>query len=36
MLFEVPYTIANKPIIVKEWMTELCFEKEVMRGSTMD
>lgn len=31
MLFKGPYTIANRPIIVKEWMTDFCFEKEVLR-----
>lgn len=30
ILFEGPYTIASRPIIVKEWVAELCFEEEVL------
>lgn len=31
MLFEGPYMIANRPIIVKDWVAGFCFEKEVLR-----
>lgn len=30
MLFEGPYMIACRPVIVKEWMVDFCFEKEVL------
>lgn len=31
LLCEGPYTIASRPIIVKEWVADFCFEKEVLK-----
>lgn len=31
MLYEGPYMIASKPVFVKEWYTDFCFEKEVLK-----
>lgn len=31
MPFEGPYMIASQPVIVKEWMTDLYFEREILK-----
>lgn len=31
LLYEGPYTIASRPVIVKEWSADFCFEKEVLK-----
>lgn len=31
LLFEGPYMIASRPIIVKEWRADLCLKDEVLK-----
>lgn len=31
MLYEGPYMLASRPIIVKEWCPDFCFEKKVLK-----
>lgn len=35
MLYEGPYMLANRLIIVKEWAANFCFEKEVLRDISL-
>lgn len=32
MLFEGPYMIASRPIIIKDWVADFCFENEVLKA----
>lgn len=31
LLFEGPYMLANRPVIVKEWKADFCLEKEILK-----
>lgn len=31
MLFVGPYMIARRPIVIKEWVVDFCFEKEILK-----